>query len=73
MRYAIVKDGKVINIAVSGHPLAADWVAVPVGCPVCIGDTYSDGVFYAPEGNMRMSPEVEMIYKMFAAQNAEVN
>lgn len=65
MRFAIVKNGIVVNIAISGHPLTAEWIAISVGCPVEIGDTYSGGVFYAPDGNMRMSPEVEMIYKMF--------
>lgn len=65
MKYAIVENGIVSNIAVSNRPLAAGWQAIPTGVPVAIGDTFSGGMFYAPDGSARMSPEM-------AAANAKI-
>ena len=65
MRYAIIEDGVVVNIAVSNRPLKAGWQAIPTGMPVAIGDTFSGGMFYAPDGSARMSPEM-------AAANAKI-
>ena len=58
MKYAIIENGVVTNIAVSSRPLAANWAAIPVGCPVAIGDRYEAGVFYSPDGLMRTPPEL---------------
>lgn len=42
MRYAIVTDGVVINIAEAAAPQAPNWMDVPEGA--AIGDTLVDGV-----------------------------
>ena len=47
MRFAIIEDGKVINVAVSEEPLADNWIASETAE---IGDLYEDGEFMpAPE------------------------
>lgn len=45
MRYAIIEDGKVVNVAVADAPLAGNWIATDSGQ---IGDTYADGEFTPP-------------------------
>lgn len=55
MIFAIVNEGKVVNIAEGNHPLSVDWIQVDNGVPVGIGDTYDGMAFYSPEGQMRMS------------------
>lgn len=45
MRYAIIEDGKVINVAVANEPLADNWIASDTAQ---IGDTYADGEFTPP-------------------------
>ena len=55
MKYAIVEDGKVVNLAVSEEPLAENWIASDTAG---IGDLYQVGEFIkvdaAPEkGNYR--------------------
>lgn len=55
MRFAIVKDGKVTNIAESNHPLTADWIQIDNGTPVGIDDIYDGNVFFSPELELRMS------------------
>ena len=55
MIFAIVNEGKVVNIAESMHPLAPDWIQVENGVGASIGDTYDGMAFYSPEGEMRMN------------------
>jgi len=67
MNYAIIENGIVVNIAVSNHQLAANWVAIPTGCPVSIGDSYDGAVFKSPEGEMRMPPETAALASLLEA------
>lgn len=46
MKYAIIENGIVVNIAVSNAPLAANWVD---GSGAQIGDEYVGGEFVRPE------------------------
>lgn len=45
MRYAIIANSKVINVAISDTPLAANWIASETAA---IGDTYENGQFIKP-------------------------
>lgn len=45
MRFAIVEDGKVANVAISDEPLADNWIASDTAV---IGDIYEDGEFTPP-------------------------
>lgn len=67
MRYAIVQDGIVINIAVGNRQMTADWVLIPAGMPVQIGDAYSAGIFYSTDGEIRYTPETAQLADAFAA------
>jgi hypothetical protein len=48
MRFAIIKDGKVVNVieAEEGYPTSSECVQSDVAN---IGNTYSDGTFHEPE------------------------
>ena len=70
MRYAIVENGIVTNIAVSNIPVEPNWYAIPIGSRVSIGDSYLNGCFYSPDGTLRMSPDAEQIYLILNAQLA---
>lgn len=48
MKYAIIENGIVSNIAVSDAPLADNWVASEVAK---IGDEYKNGQFVTPSPN----------------------
>ena len=61
MKYAIIENGIVTNIAVGLRPLTANWAAIPTGCPAAVGDRYENGCFYAPEGSLRMMPETAQV------------
>lgn len=45
MRYAIIEDSKVVNVAVADEPLADNWIASDTAR---IGDTYANGEFTPP-------------------------
>lgn len=45
MKYAIIENGKVVNIAVSDAPLESNWVASETAN---IGDEYANGAFTTP-------------------------
>lgn len=47
MRYAVIKNNSVENIALADAEFAAaqGWIDIPEGLDVEIGDTYSSGVF----------------------------
>ena len=62
MKYAIVENGIVMNIAVSNRPVAANWHAIPTGCPVAIGDSYDGELFRSPAGDVRMTAETRMMF-----------
>ena len=65
MKYAIIENGVVVNIAVSNRQIAANWVAIPIGCPVAIGDTYASGCFYDAGGNLRLPPEMVQMQALY--------
>ena len=67
MNYAIIEDGIVTNITVSNHQLAANWVAIPTGCPVSIGDSYNGVTVSGPNGEMRMPPETAAVASLLEA------
>lgn len=48
MRYAIVENGTVVNVAVSDEPLADNWIASNTAA---IGDLYENGQFVPPPPN----------------------
>ena len=50
MRYAIIFDGVVLNIALADSALGADWVLIPEDVSVGIGWLYVDGEFLAGGG-----------------------
>ena len=62
MIYAILNEtmDTVTNIAESYMALNTNWVQVPSGSPVSIGDTYDGRMFYSLEGELRITPEVEV-------------
>ncbi len=45
MRYAIIEDNKVVNVAVADEPLTPSWIASDTAQ---IGDTYANGEFTPP-------------------------
>lgn len=45
MKYAIIENGKVINIAIADSPMGENWIESDVAGP---GWTYQDGNFSAP-------------------------
>lgn len=47
MRYAIVENGIVVNVAIANEPLGPDWIADPEG-KANIGYLYVDGEFLPP-------------------------
>lgn len=59
MRYAILEEGKVVNVIALTEDSAADFpAAVPMGdIPAGIGDTYADGVFYRNGGRVLTQAE----------------
>jgi hypothetical protein len=58
-KYAIVKDGKVINVALSDDPLGDDWV---LSEKVAIGDLYDGGKFTKPvQQQSEKSPKKDRI------------
>lgn len=72
MKYAIMENGVVKNIARSNRALAANWVQLPADSPVQVGDCRRDGCFYAPDGSMRMTPEMAAAAKQIAALQEEL-
>ena len=60
MTYAIIENNIVINIAESIYALNENWIAVPSGLYVSIGDSYENNIFYDPNGNLRLTPEMFM-------------
>lgn len=55
MRFAIVENDIVTNVAEGLMPLEANWHEIQVDVPVAIGDKFDGQVFYDEEGNVRMS------------------
>lgn len=58
MTFAVIDNGVVANIVESNIAVGQDWYAVPINCPVNIGDTFSNGCFFDEEGVMREAPEL---------------
>lgn len=71
MRYAVIENEAVANIASSSMQLAANWAAIPIGMPVAIGDAYSAGCFYAKDGTLRITPEQRAMQTVYEAAYAE--
>lgn len=49
MRFAIIEDNKVANIAIADEPIADNWIASDTAQ---IGDSYADGKFTPPAPNI---------------------
>lgn len=62
MIYAVLNEtmDMVTNVAESYMALDTNWIQVLAGSPVSIGDRYDGKMFYSPEGNLRVAPEVEV-------------
>jgi hypothetical protein len=45
MRYAIISEGVVINVAISESAIFDNWILIPEGLPVGIGWLYVDDEF----------------------------
>ena len=71
MNYAIIEDGIVVNIAVANHQVATNWILIPTGAPVGIGDTYDGKMFYGQNGNVKLTPETEVAQSRIAELEAE--
>lgn len=54
MKYAIIENNQVVNIARSSAPLADNWVVSEVAS---IGDRYENGQFIKPELTPELTPE----------------
>lgn len=54
MKYAIIENSTVINVAVATEPLAQNWIASEAAA---IGDLYIDGQFVKPEPPAPNIPE----------------
>lgn len=59
MKYAIVKNGVVVNIASANRALSADWVQAPIGAGVSIGDRWDGAMFYDASNSPRLTPEAQ--------------
>ena len=57
MIYAIIENNTVSNIAESTYALDHNWVIVPFGAHVSIGDSYRNNMFYDSDGNVKFTPE----------------
>ena len=62
MRYAILNETRdtVENIAESNIALNINWIQVPAGLSVSIGDTYNGSLFFDQNGTTRLTPEMEL-------------
>ncbi len=65
MKYAVIENGVVTNIAESAYQLETNWEEIPSQMPVMIGDHFADGVYRSPEGEMRMSAELSAYEQAF--------
>ena len=63
MIYAILNEtlDQVENIAESYTALSSNWIQIPAGMPVAIGDTYDGCMFYDEEGLMRVTYETNFM------------
>lgn len=62
MIYAILNETltTVENIVESHRAFEENWIQVPTNAPVSIGDTYNYSMFYSPDGELRVSPEIKV-------------
>lgn len=56
MKYAIIENNTVINVAVADAPLANNWIASEVAA---IGDTYENGEFIKPQPPQPSPEEIQ--------------
>lgn len=56
MKYAIIENNTVVNVAVSDAPLADNWIASEIAA---IGDTYENGEFIKPQPPHPSSEEIQ--------------
>lgn len=73
MIYAVISDGRVINIAESYMALESNWQPVPTGCPVFIGDSFDGTVYRSPDGEERLTPEQQAANKRIAELESEMD
>ena len=60
MKYAIIENGIVVNIAIANRPLSNMWIQIPIRASVSIGDTWDGSMFYDQDGNPRITPEANL-------------
>lgn len=75
MIYAILNEELSIveNIAESHIALSNNWIQVPAGSGVSIGDTYDGKMFVDQNGNVRLTPEVMLTQEKIEDLKAENN
>jgi hypothetical protein len=56
MKYAIIQNNTVVNVAVADAPLADNWIASEVAA---IGDTYENGAFIKPPPPVKTPEELQ--------------
>ena len=54
MRYAVIENGVVVNVALADAPLAANWIQSDTAA---IGDLYADGAFAKPPTQQTPVPD----------------
>jgi hypothetical protein len=72
MIFAIIENNIVINIASGHRPLTSNWVLVPTGMSVSIGDTFDGATFYDQDGNPRLAGETVYVQGNLTALQADV-
>lgn len=72
MNYAEIEAGVVVNIIVGRPSASGEYVPIPDGMGVAIGDTYANSAFYAPDGSVRRT-QVEQLREDVAAVRAQMD
>ena len=71
MVYAVIENGVVANVAESYMALGDNWQAVPIGCPVAIGDSFDGSVYRGPDGAVRLTAEQQAANDRIAQLESE--
>lgn len=63
MIYAIVEEGKVVNVVEANGNLESNWFLTTPNSPVSIGDTFDGWNYYDADGNVRLAPDTQLMQK----------
>ena len=73
MKFAIVENDIVTNVAEGLMPLDANWHEIPIDVPVAIGDTFDGQAFYDENKEMRMSHVQNLSKKLIDSLGVDVD